>query len=496
MSRLGPIALVALLGGLAVGCDAASPPPSEPPLMPLAYTESPSYTPELARELEDGLLTEFSQTNQIPTAPDNLPADVAGLGRVDNSILEDIIESDIDPKTAAARKKAEEAKASERKRGKIFKDPNALAEAVFEAIVAQDQERYEQLFIGPGGLRRLVGVGEETAERRTAALRRSAQPTFDLFKPGNPSEEPEGGLVSKLALLKVEIGKAGTLEGKTPRRNDETVQYWGTTIQFEVRVDPPKDAAGLERQKPEPITFAVTLGRMLLAPESGWKLAEAPKVSADFKTYLEAGLHLKPEMMEPEHHPFPLSVGNFWLYRLQRPDEDDPDNILGMANRSSHTLRVEVADVERYIGYRVVTIRRIVTRKETNTQVEYLLVTPRRVYPCGRYCKSRSNELKYVLDFIRQNAPTLLFPLKPGMGWTYGGELVSDKTRYRTEPELDSVAVPVGEFSDTLVILSQTRSGLDTRYFKPGVGVVRRAVRGNTGTRFEDLVDFRILTTE
>ena len=107
MSRLGPIALVALLGGLAVGCDAASPPPSEPPLMPLAYTESPSYTPELARELEDGLLTEFSQTNQIPTAPDNLPADVAGLGRVDNSILEDIIESDIDPKTAAARKKAE-----------------------------------------------------------------------------------------------------------------------------------------------------------------------------------------------------------------------------------------------------------------------------------------------------------------------------------------------------------------------------------------------------
>ncbi|MEO1270980.1 MAG: hypothetical protein AAFX99_23065, partial [Myxococcota bacterium] len=490
--------VVVFLGCMAVACEFAAEPPSEPPLMPLVYTESPSYTPQLAREVEKEVLAEFVKTGAIPTESDDLPTDIADMGRVDNSILEDIIESDIDPEKTSkgAAKRAPKTEAKAKAKGKIFNDPEALASEVFKAVVAQDRARYNSLFIDPEGLQRLVGVAQKTAVRRTSALRSSAQPTFDIFTPGSPSEEPEGGLPSALVFKEVVLGKPGTLEGKTPRHEEETVQYWGTTVQFEIHMPGSVDSVGIERQPPKPVTFSLTLGRMLRAPGSGWRLASAPVASHGFRTYLEAGLHLKPEMMQPEHHPFPLSVGNFWLYRLERPErETQNNNILGMATRNNHTVRIEVTAVDRYVGYRVVTLRRIETRKETETHTEYLLVTPRRVYTCSRYCKSRSDELQYVLDYIRQNAPTLLFPLQLGQGWTYGGEVVNDKTRYRIEPELDTVTVPAGEFSDTFVILSETRIGLDTRYFKPGVGLVRRAERGNVGTRFEDLVDFRILTT-
>jgi hypothetical protein len=294
-----------------------------------------------------------------------------------------------------------------------------------------------------------------------------------------------------LEMKEIEPGKPGTIWGKTPRKGEETVQFWGTNVIFALK------PAG-EQQDPEQraTTFSITLGRMLKTPGGEWRLAAAPTLAGSFHTFLAAGFHLKPEILQPEHYPFPLSVGNFWLFHVRKPNADSTDTP-PVATPVVEEVRIEVTHIEQGRGYRVVTLKRHDKTEDTKVSTFHYLVTPKRLYTCNNYCKSRSKDLSFVLDYVSQRVPVLVLPMLPDMAWGLGGEIVEHgKGKYRTAQRLELTVVPAGEFSETVVVLGESGGMRETRHFKPGLGFVRREVETSAGPRVDELVKFRILTAE
>jgi len=500
-SPRAPVLLLALLltaAGL-TGCEepedatmpAAAPVPvhdREPPLKPLIYIESPDYTPARARDFEEAVLTTFVQDGRIidpaeaPPAPEVAAAEPAPAPRPPDA-------ADKAPAPGAEAPTDPPPSVPPPAAASSFATPEALSEAVFGAILEQSERRFFNLLIDPEGLMALAGVGPRTAEERVAALEKSSLRTYAVFTPGNASEEPAGGLASKLVMTEIRLGTAGTRRGKKPRADEDTVQYWGTEVAF--RLQPAKDAPLSN------VEFTLSLPRVLKLPDGTWRLAAAPRVSSNFETYLDAGLHLKAELLAPEHHEYPMSVGNFWRYRVRHPDRtDSADDLVLGAQDNAETLQVEVTEVTRYDGYRVITLRQTVHAQTTQTSHFYYLVTPRRLYRCDGYCKARTDQLTYVLEHIRLNTPLLVFPLHEAMAWTKGGRVVFENSRYNAQEKRETCTVPAGEFSDSVVIEGRISGGAETRYFKPGLGMVQRIARGATGTRIEELIEYRVLNTD
>ncbi len=462
---------------LLAACDnlpAAEPTP--PPLKPLIYTESAEYTPDFAQKWEDDLLRSFEATGRLQAQPaEDQAAPAADPG-------DDIIEQDLPPAAPAA--------PAPRSDELDLSSPDGTAAAAFQAILRQDRATFDRLLIDQDGLKTLTGVGATTAERRIAALQKAAYKAWSTFSPGNASEEPVGGLAAKLTMTEVRLGTPGDVRGKKPRDEADTVQYWGTEIAFALTAEPQGDAA--------PYTFTLTLPRLLKLPSGEWRIAAAPQVGSPFLTYLDAGIHLKPELLQPEHHEFPLSVGNFWRYRVTWPERDTTSDepLPPLEDLPPETVQIEVTEVVRFDGYRVATLRRTHTAEKAETSLFYLLVTPRRLYHCDRYCKTRSEDLDYVLDHIRLSTPLLIFPLRENVAWTKGGKIVFENARYNAQEQREAAQTPAGTFTDTIVVQGRTSSGVEIRYFKPGLGVVKRILRGNTGTRAEELIEYRVLNTE
>jgi hypothetical protein len=270
------------------------------------------------------------------------------------------------------------------------------------------------------------------------------------------------------------------------------VQHWSNTVYFSLLSQPLKPQEG--SKKPPEAPFSLNLGRILRVPSGEWCLASAPDPSGVFRAYLRAGFHFKPEMLQPEHHPFPLSVGNFWLYRVKRPESGGLQELEAL-DATSEEVRLEVVDVEAFEGYRLVTLRRIHKHLETKSETLRYLVTPRRLYYCTRYCASRIKELTYVIDYTRFNTPRLVFPLKQGVSWGSGG-VSSRRDNNHVRQDAAVVTVPAGEFRDALVVDRTLKDKGEVRYFKPGVGVVRREGRDERGPYTEEMIKYRILTTE
>lgn len=502
------VAVCALLGAQALlpGCGDTYYTPSpraaaEPPLRRIAYAESPEYTPARAQEVESSMLDHYRKTGALPPpedpdAPKPDPAEPDALVIPDN-----IIDQDIDPELIERAREEGGAAIpvdSQALAGNA-PDPVALGRAIFDALTRQDAEVFDRLLVTSEDLQDLQKVKAETGDATAANLRRGAMQAFKVFAPGVSSMELDGGLGPHVRFDSVRLGRGLTLRGRKVRDPSDAQQYWDSVLLF--RFAPPGDARDtadpIKGTRAEPMLFAMTLPHLLKTASGGWKLARIPKFSIDFRTFLKAGMHLKPELMRPEHHPMPLSVGNYWRYRVRRPDRGLTD-VFGVTDLAKEEIRVEVTDVRRYPGYRVASLRRThsVTPEETSSTRFHYLVTPRFVFRCTSYCRSKANSPEYVLAYIRDNTPALIFPLEPGMGWERGGELTRNDSRYETLEKLHTAQVPAGEFRDTVVIETQIRAGIDARYFKPGLGYVKRDWRGNTGSRFEELVRYRILNTE
>lgn len=490
LAALSALALLALLTPLA-GC-APEPAEVQEPLQPLVYTETNAQDPGTRRAREEVMLQSYLKDGSLPgeeelllVGPQDTPTEEIG----DNILGELLTEEEAE---RVGEEGQEKPKVDEAHPGLDLSSPEALARVVFDALMRQDEELFRRTLIDEQGLMDLAKVKPETARQRLEKLHQSAMDAYALFSPQNPSEEPVGGLASKVRYESFKLGTPGTIWGKKPRRNEETVQHWSNTVYFSLTSQPLEPEAD-GKKKPEP-PFSLSLGRILRVPSGEWRLAAAPDPSGIFRAYLRAGFHFKPEMLQPEHHPFPLSVGNFWLYRVKRPESGGLQELEAL-DATSEEVRLEVIDVEALEGYRLVTLRRIHKHLETKTETLRYLVTPRRLYFCSRYCAGRIKEVPYVIDYTRFNTPHLIFPLKPGVAWGAGGTSSRrDDTHVRQDTAV--VTVPAGEFRDALVVDRTFKDKGEVRYFKPGVGVVRREGRDERGPYTEEMIKYRILTTE
>lgn len=472
------------------GCGAEAPDAPEPPLRPLVYTEG-AADPEAHRAREAALLKSYEEGGQLPEADEIMlvTGPAGGAESFGDNILGELLPEGEGEEAAPGALAPVEVPED----GLDLPSPEALARVVFDAMVRQDADLYRRAIIDEQGLIDLAKVRPDTARQRVEALHNSAMSAFQVFSPVNPSEEPVGGLQPLLQFDAFKPGKPGTIWGKVPHPNEDTVQFWSSTIQYSLlsyKPDAPPDPKN--RQEPP---FTLTLGRVLRLPNGQWRLAAAPEVSAVFRAWLRAGLHFKPEMLQPEHHPFPLSVGNFWRYRVLRPETATELQGVQVLDATAEEVRLEVTDVKSFDGYRLVTLRRTHKHLDTTSEALHYLVTARRLYLCTTYCASRIKDLPYIISYTRFQSPLLTFPLKPGQSWGQGG-VPTPKNDHQTRDAAALTSVPAGEFHDTLLVDRDFEGQRETRHFKPGVGVVQRVGQDKLGPYTEALIEYRLLTTE
>lgn len=489
-ARRTGLAVAALLAW-AAGC---TPPEAtvEPPLRPLVAASAGPDAGSNA-EREERMLAQYLETGTIPIDEPVGNEVPEGEHPIGDDILGELVP---DPAEELLEGPDGEGPAGEGVDVHVA-TPEGLGAEVFRAMTTQDQELFESLLIDAPGLQALAKVKEKTAQKRVERLRKASRRSFRTLTPKTMSEAPQGGMHSKLVYVRTRIGKGATIWGKEPRRGEQTVQHWNNAVIFRL-AKPGEDTSQIvptteeESSKDGPF-FELALGRMLKTPDGEWRLASAPSFSGAFHVWLRSGFHLKAKMLTPEHHPFPLSVGNFWRYRVRRAGDIAPDEE-ELLDVTPEEVRLEVTEVDKYDGYRIVTLRRTHTRDKQSVSTQRLLVTARLLYFCTSYCKYKGADLGYVLGYVRINTPLMVFPIEGGMGWRTGGRRPTSSSRptYTVREAVEDIVVPAGQFAETLPVEGKR----EVRWFKPGVGIVQRSVRTDHGTRTQELIEYRVLATE
>jgi hypothetical protein len=444
-----------------------------------------------AAEAEERILGEFERTGRI------LIDDPGGLigGPGEEQFGDDILGELLPEPEPQGGADATDVEIPDRRIEVDLATPEALGAAVFRAMVQRDLALFDRVLIDAEGLQALAKIQSSTAEARAASLRKAAHQRYRLFEPKLASEVPEDGLASRVVYVRTRIGKGTTIWGKSPRRGEEVVQYWNNAAVFRLIRKGEATKMIIPTSESDDGTagpyFEIDLGRILRTPKGEWRLASVPTVSGAFHVFLQAGLHLKEEMLHPEHHELPMSVGDFWRYRVLRSAGGEDDDIIDV---SPEEVRFQVTEVKKYSGYRIVTLRRTHSTDKRSTSTQHLLVTPRRVYQCTRYCKYKGGDVGYVLDYIRINTPLFNFPSLPGNAWRNGGHkpTATSPAKYRIRDDLEPISVPAGEFAKTRVV----EGNRQVRWLKPGVGIVKRQTRTDNGIRTQELIEYRVRTTE
>lgn len=457
-------------------CSSAEPEGSPPPLRPLIYTEFPNMTPEatavrerrLTRQLLEGATA--GQWGDLEfTPPPNLPP----LG-----------------------------------------SPEALGQAVFDALISQKEELWEHVFVGPRDYAALVHVDLERAEEFVDVQIGKSLSTWTLFRIDESSETPDGGLGAIFSFEEIRLGQGRTIEGPIARDDQEIVQYWGSTIRL--------------RFRDTDIFFDLTVPKILrLSPSRQKSLTEglprqdiyvvASEIVIDqrLNTLVRVGLHLKPQLLRSREYPYPLKVGNFWRYRRQNVAGGDTqgldslDSIFGegVEGLDGNEVIQEVEAVERYGPYRLVHLSRRYNDQNLSRYNEYWVLTPRRIYHCTRQCvgRVRQGDLAWLLEYFTHQVPTHTFPLRQGMAWSAGGR-ETDSATFTVDSQWYDVETSAGSFPGTLAIDGRGPLGdvdphyraPQRRFFSPGTGIVRRVIetsdrRGQTLEIIEELVEYRIM---
>ena len=395
-----------------------------------------------------------------------------------------------------------------------FTIPEDLGLAVFQGLVEHDRELFEESFVTGPELVALVRTSADRSQEMASELLATSESVWSLFLPSEPSEEPVGGLTSRLRVVEFKVGKGRDIAGKVGKPGkDDVVQHWGNELRLELR-----DSKKI---------FTLRVPK-IVKTKNGWKVAQALEVDPTLRTYLESGMHLKPELLTSQHYPFPLEVGNFWKYRVEYvggrrpidPAKEDaeeapapaPDKTPTAATLSgaavpdanptpvdvparveNPTITIKVTDIARRDGFLIATFAKEVQDGEITTETFRQLVTTRRIFPCTRDCIQNIDDIAYLLGYMSQQTPVFVFPLVPGASWGVAGRS-GEHDRYEVKPELQSDAsVPAGDFSDAIVIGGSIGEGHEERLFVPGTGVVLRKVRSGLGPRTEVMVEYRLL---
>ena len=452
----------------AVGCQPTAVEPVDRwPLQPLIYTEVPELTPQAAQVRERRLMRELVE------AQDALATRATRV---------------VEPQLPSPG------------------DAQALGQLLYDALIQRDETLWEHAFVSPASYAHMVHVRLPQAAKIVDEQLAQSLPAWNLFHVEHASEAPEGGLGSIFELAGLTLGQGRLATGRLARPEEVPEQYWGNVLKLRLR------GAEVLLELHIPKILRVVDRRKSLSGAPMLALASAIKPSAELKTFVEAGLHLKPELLRSQEYPYPLAVGNFWRYRRA------PEGALASAEPSldaplegDESARVEVSEVllevtavELYGPVRHVRLRRSFNDPQLTTQELSWLMTSRRLYDCSPACARHLEDIGWLLAYLHREEPLFELPLRPGLSW--GG--TPKQPRFRVARRLDDVEVPAGTFVGAILLsgVPQDRRGVDPFLevsaqevaFSPGRGVVRRLLRGVTkqGLRRElreELIESRIM---
>lgn len=461
----GMAALVFGLSACSSDGEGAVDPLEGAPLRPLIYTEYPGLTPEGAAVREE---------------------------RLARQLLEGVSEGAWGDLELQSEEELPE-----------LGDVEVFGAAFVEALVQQRRELWEHLFVSPAAYAELVHIRLERAAEFVDNQIGASQVLWDLFVSDSRSEMPQGGFESIFELEGVELGQGRRVDGGAAADDEEAVQFWGNRIFL--------------RHRDEGVVFELRIPRIfyLSSPESGegpqWQIASAVELDRKLRTFLDSGLHLKPQLLRPSEYPFPLNTGNFWRYRrrdvARAQEEVDPleEGLHGgeLSGPAATEVIQEVVQVSQYGSLRLVELRRAYDDAEHTRVREWWVATPRRIYLCDGRCRGRIEDLDWLLNYFANQSPILQFPLQLSESWGVGGGpggvFVVDSLWHQVE-------VPAGSFPASYGIsgigpLSSTdrylRRGELERYFAPGRGIVRRELLSQEGPAgpirvVEELVEYRL----
>ena len=414
-------------------------PPENPPLRPLLHTEAPRGTDRAIEGFE-----EWQDPNVDPTAwPSEFQTSVVPRG-----------ETTI-PGPALT--------------------PESLILDVYAALTTGDTRRLESHLFDVDGLAVSSHMNRDTATRTAEEIRDATHDTFGVFTFGSASDAQPGGLAAQLQAGQLVVGRGRNVDGSRSSDDEVPIMHWGSELTFSLR--------GTE------IEFVLRFPNLLKDEHGVWRLRAAPTVDARFRTYRNLGLDLKPDLMDVQHAPIPLGVGNYWHYRTRQPSVLAEDQY-GVLTRDGY--RDAVTEVLDHEAYRVVRLRRMFDDPSRQNERFSYLLTPRRLYTCNRECLRRASNFEWMLTYAAQRTPILVFPLEMGEGWAVGGEPGRDN-EFRVDPERHAVEVPAGNFADAFEISRSTTRGRQSAFFVPGIGFVMRRTASTLETTLEELVAFRIL---
>ena len=432
------LVLVALILTSVIACR-SRPVPDAPPLRPLLHTQAPAGVEREIRGYEEWL-----DPNTDPTA---WPTEFQ-TSSVTNAAVSV---------------------------GGPAMTPEALILDVYVALTTGDADRVARHLFDVEGLAEASHMSRETATRTAQEIGDATMATLGIFTNGSRSDERAGGLAAQLQTEQLVVGRGRNVDGSAADGDQVPIMHWGSELTFTLR--------GTETQ------FVLRFPNLLRDGRGIWRLRAAPTVDQRFRTYRNLGLDLKPELMDVEHAPVPLGVGNYWHYRTRRPGALAEDEY-GVLTRDGY--RDAVTEVLDHGGYRVVRFRRMFDDPSRQSERFAYLITPRRLYVCERECQRRAGDFEWVLNYAARRTPLMVFPLERGEGWSVGGEAGRDND-YRVDPELQAVSVPAGNFGDAYEISRSTTRGRQTSFFVPGIGIVLRRTTSTVETTLEELVAFRIL---
>lgn len=446
------------------------------PLQPLVYTEDPDQTPSAAAARERRLLRRLRHGART----DGHWGDMS-----DSSSSESFDE---------------------------LASADALGRALFEAIVEGDADRWDYVFVAPRDYASLVEVDLKRARRFVDRQQAAARPVRRAFHIERASERPKGGLASLFEYESFELGSPRTIRGD---QVDEgaPAQYWNNVLRFSLtesdvqfRIDVPKvlrfdvperrdgaeDAEAAENADPKQEAYRLGVASTL---EIGRKL----------HVFLDAGFHLKPELLDAAEYPFPLQVGNFWRYRrrtAEAPSRSSSSSELTVETPLEATeVTVSVEGVDRYRTRRLVHLRARYNDADLTLDRAYWLLSPRRIYICPRPCRRQVDDLDWLLRFLARQTPIFVFPLERGRTW--GG---SEDRTFEVVSDWTDAEVPAGSFFGSTLVEGTGPLGDDVpfgsidrlqRVFSPGNGIVERRYRtildGEQRRVVETLSDYRIM---
>jgi hypothetical protein len=354
--------------------------------------------------------------------------------------------------------------------------PDALMQAVYSALVAYDAEALQIHLFTADELAAAARMGADAARRDAATTHDESMRLLEAFNPGPQSEARAGGIAALLRPSQVVVGRPRSITGAVVEEQEPVAMHWGNELTIQL-VDTNS-------------TFSLRFPKLLVTSDGIWKLAAAPTVDQRFRAFRALGIDRKPELMNPEHAPIPLSVGNFWHYRTRRPSGGDTATEFGVITQDGY--RDEVTEVEDHGGYRVVRFRRVFDNPVRAIESFAWLVTPLRVYRCDRDCQRHAGDVTWTLNYAANQVPILTYPLIAGESWGAGGEDGRNNV-FRIQPDRVAVEVPAGSYGESFEVSRITPRGRESRFFVPGIGVVLARDDAGFATTLEELTDYRVL---